>query len=315
MPFLKNLSLLFLLFIVSSCQSTALKVEDLDSKKVLFLGDSITHNGLYVSFFEYYLFKSGFNADVISVGLGSETTSGLSESDHPFPRPCIHTRIDNVLKETKPEIVVFCYGMNDGIYHPQSPERMAAYKKGVNSLISKIEAVGAKVVIMTPPPFDSVPITKKTVKKNALDFSYKKPYEGYNDVLRDYAAWLLTLDYPVVDQNGLLGAYLEAQRKVDSNFKFSGDGIHPNPEGHLLMAKALLHELSLSSARSIKVSDAGNLLKDTLFKKVHKRRSARSRAWLEYIGYTRGKVVKKDSVTAEEKVCQKLKVRILQSNN
>ncbi|MCM8533695.1 MAG: SGNH/GDSL hydrolase family protein [Lentisphaeraceae bacterium] len=313
MSFLKNLALLLLLLLVSSCQSTSVKIDDLESKKVLFLGDSITNNGLYVSFFEYYLFKSGINADVISVGLGSETTSGLSENAHPFPRPCVHTRIDNILKETKPEIVVFCYGMNDGIYHPQSPERMKAYRDGVNSLINKIETVGAKVIIMTPPPFDPVPIAKKTVDKLAADFSYKTPYKGYNDVLGDYADWLMTLDYPVVDQNGLLSEYLKLQRKSDPSFKFSGDGIHPNPEGHLLMSKALLHELSLSDARNIKVSDAESLLKDPLFKKVHKRRSMRSKAWLEYIGYTRGKVVKKASVTAEEKASETLKTEILKA--
>ena len=32
--------------------------------------------------------------DIVNLGLGSETVSGLSEPDHPYPRPDLHERID-----------------------------------------------------------------------------------------------------------------------------------------------------------------------------------------------------------------------------
>ncbi len=65
----------------------------LEGKRVLFLGDSITQDGRYVSFVGYYLNRlfpeKQFN--MYSLGLGSETVSGLSEQGHAggaFPRPC-----------------------------------------------------------------------------------------------------------------------------------------------------------------------------------------------------------------------------------
>jgi len=60
---------------------------DLKNKRVLFLGNSITHQGLYVSFIEYALQGANPKAsiDIISIGLGSETVSCLSEPSHPFP--------------------------------------------------------------------------------------------------------------------------------------------------------------------------------------------------------------------------------------
>ncbi|MDX1565569.1 MAG: hypothetical protein R3236_09200, partial [Phycisphaeraceae bacterium] len=92
------------------------------SERVLILGDSITHGGTYVTMFEAYLYRNhpDLKVDVLGVGLSSETASGLSEKTHPFPRPDVHTRLDSALAKTKPNVVVACYGMNDGIYHPQS---------------------------------------------------------------------------------------------------------------------------------------------------------------------------------------------------
>lgn len=59
---------------------------------------------------------------LLNLGLSSETASGLSEPTHPFPRPDVKTRIDRISEKTKPDVEFICYGMNDGIYHPQSEE-------------------------------------------------------------------------------------------------------------------------------------------------------------------------------------------------
>ncbi|MEN8715562.1 MAG: G-D-S-L family lipolytic protein, partial [Verrucomicrobiales bacterium] len=72
---------------------------------VLFLGDSITHAGHYVADLDAVLQSRGANAELINLGLPSETCTGLSEPDHPFPRPNIHDRIDNALKIVNPNLV------------------------------------------------------------------------------------------------------------------------------------------------------------------------------------------------------------------
>src|SRR5688572_17668343 len=68
-------------------------------RKILFLGDSNTFAGLYIAYVEGYL-RTRYPAedwDLINLGLPSEALSGLSEPDHPYPRPDVHERIDRAL--------------------------------------------------------------------------------------------------------------------------------------------------------------------------------------------------------------------------
>ena len=125
----------------SSQKTNSVGLSDfLNGQRILFIGDSITQDGRYVSFIEYY-FNSLFpknKFDIISIGLSSETVSGLTEPGHPYKRPCLLDRIDSALVKIKPQIIIACYGMNDGIYHPQSESRMKAYREGINKLINKV---------------------------------------------------------------------------------------------------------------------------------------------------------------------------------
>ena len=93
---------------------------------------------------------------LINLGLPSETCSGLSEPAHPFPRPNVHERIGRALKKMKPDLVFACYGMNDGIYYPFSEERFEKYRIGIQQIIEKVKASGARLILMTPPSFDPV---------------------------------------------------------------------------------------------------------------------------------------------------------------
>ena len=63
------------------------------AKRILFLGDSITHAGHYITLIETQLRMTGQAVpEMINLGLPSETACGLSEPDHPFPRPDVHER-------------------------------------------------------------------------------------------------------------------------------------------------------------------------------------------------------------------------------
>lgn len=100
-----------------------------------------------------------WTAELIPSGVPSETVSGLSEAAHPYPRPCVHERLARELAEAAPDMVIACYGMNDGIYHPFSEERFAAYQAGMLALSTRVGEAGAGIVLMTPPPFDALSMT------------------------------------------------------------------------------------------------------------------------------------------------------------
>ena len=99
-----------------------------NTKTILFLGDSITAAGGYVRIIDAELAKQPPTNSwkVINRGKSSETVSDLSEEYHPGRRPCLFARLDKELADAKPDWVVACYGINDGIYHPFSEKRFAA---------------------------------------------------------------------------------------------------------------------------------------------------------------------------------------------
>ena len=296
-------------------KAPAFTAEALAGKRVLWLGDSITQAGTYVSFVEYFL-NTQFpaqNFDIISLGLASETVSGLSEKQHPFPRPHVLERLHRALDATKPEIVVASYGMNDGIYHPQSAERMKAFQEGLQKLMAAVKARGAKLILLTPPPFDALPVAAKLQKAGAPDFAYFAPFEDYDAVLADYASWEKTLAAPdvlVVDLHTALRDYVQAQRVTNPQFSFANDGIHPNDAGHLLMARTILSALGMAVPDSDLNAELHKINADPLWNLIRTRRAARSTGWLSFVGYTREKAVKTDSITGVETAAAALQEQI-----
>ena len=221
-----------------------------DGERVLFLGDSITQAGQYVAFIETYLWAKypARDIDIINLGLSSETASGQSEKDHPGRRPCIHDRLDKCLATADADWVVVCYGMNDGIYHPPGAERLAAYKEGITKLVKKVQAVGAKVILMTPPPFDvkTRRLRGAKVQPAGADlYGYKTPYEDYDQVLAGYGDWIMTQRDKVahvIDLHTPMSAYIAACRDANPEYTY-GDSVHPPRSGHYRMALAFLEAL------------------------------------------------------------------------
>lgn len=287
----------------------------LENKRVLWLGDSITQIGDYVTFAEYDLEKQypADRFDIVSIGLASETTSCLSEKTHPFPRPCVQERLERALTMVKPQVVVACYGMNDGIYHPQSAERMHAFEQGIEKVIAAAHAAGAQVILLTPPPFDRLPV-KNLAGKDAADFGFMAPYEGYDSVLADYAHWEMQLpksEATVIDLHTPMNAYLAERRKTEADFTFAKkDGIHPDALGQLLMAQIVLRGLGVSVGGSDLQAELARIQADPLYALIKEQREARSTGWLKYVGYTRGETVKADSVVDVEKEIAALQGKI-----
>lgn len=284
-------------------------------QRVLVLGDSITQDGRYVTFLEYYLhrFAPGAKCDLISIGLSSETMSGLTEPKHPAPRPCILDRLDRALQAVKPQVVLACYGMNDGIYHPSSPARLAAFNTGLAQLIEKVRASGARLVLITPPVFDPRPIRTRTVPAEAPEFGYNHPFVGYDAVLAELAAEetaRLAPGITVIDLHTPMAAALATERARDPNFTFSPDGVHPNDTGHLLMARTVAAGLGLTVPSLTPAAELAALRVDPLFALVRDRRALRSEAWLPFVGFTNGATFKSASVAAAEQVVARLQGEI-----
>jgi lysophospholipase L1-like esterase len=265
--------------------------------RIVFLGDSITYSGQYVEFLEAGLRLQWPKAEfeIISAGLPSETVSGLSEPGHAggqFPRPDLHERLDRALAKTKPNLVIACYGMNDGIYHPFSEERFRRFQEGIGRLREKTAAAGAQIIHLTPPTFDPVPIQARLLP--AGRDSYPQPYAGYNEVLDRYADWLLAQraqGWVVVDIHGPMNRHLAEHRKQDPAYRLAGDGVHPNTTGHWLMARPLLLHFGvpadLAAADDAKQMTSTHPSGGELLALIQQRQRLLKDAWLTDIGHQR----------------------------
>lgn len=250
-------------------------------RRIVFLGNSITYQGTFVSYIDMYLtvHYPEKNYEIINLGLPSETVSGLSEPNHAdgkFPRPDLHERLQRILVELKPDLVIANYGMNDGIYLPYDEDRFGKFKTGMDWLHQAVENSGAKIIHVTPPIYDE--------KKGA----------AYANVLDLYSDWLIsrryTADWKVIDLHWPMRKALEDRREADPDFVFAKDGIHPNEAGHFLMAKEVL--LGLGQNQTKDASSIEELLVSfpegmKVLKLVQQRQEILRDAWLRQTGHLR----------------------------
>ncbi|WP_178024010.1 alpha/beta fold hydrolase [uncultured Paenibacillus sp.] len=258
-------------------------------KRIVFFGDSITENGTYIRNLEAFFLKHmpERRLEWINLGVSSETAAGTSESDHPFPRPCVHERLDRALEETRPDWAFICYGMNDGIYHPLGEQRFEAYREGVRRAVERVRGTGARVILMTPPPFDVGSIGGEALPDGMDDYSFERPYVDYHSVLDRYAAWVREYGeaegLTVVDLRGPLGELIRARREADPGYRY-GDGIHPNEDGHWVIARTILSRVfHLELERMPSWADGGN---SEFIRLVGTRRAILNAAWREHVGHT-----------------------------
>lgn len=256
--------------------------------KVLFLGNSITYAGSYITDIEAYFITRYPKRQVefINVGLPSETVSGLSEDGHAggrFPRPDLHERLQRVLDQTKPDLVFACYGMNDGIYLPLDEQRFRAFKDGIQWLHDQLAKTGARIIHLTPPIYDE----------------FRGPDKGYASVLDTYSDWLLaqkaTANWEVADLHYPMKKYLDAHRAIDAQFAIDGfalanDGVHPGEVGHWIMAKSILlylGEKGIAPFPTIKAAVSIVPNGEQILKLVGERQTIMKDAWLTTTGHKR----------------------------
>ena len=255
-----------------------------DVHRIVFLGDSITQAGDYVTDVDSWLVSQGLNVEVLNLGLGSETASDLTDAENAghknafgFVRPSISERLGRVLAAAKPDLLFVCYGMNDGGSLPADDGGMARFSEATTRLRDAALKAGVRrVVLCTPPVHDA----KGNEALNQHDAN-----------LARYSAWLLSKKaqgWDVVDIHGPMRTALDEGRAKDPAFALAGDGVHPGREGHWLMACAILEQCfgakldGVSSAEQLFPKD-GQAIR-TL---VRQRMDVLFGAWMTKIGHTR----------------------------
>ena len=175
----------------------------------------------------------------------------------------------------KPKYVTILLGMNDGGYKQWDAATFETYQKGMLELLDKINSIGATAIVMGPTMYDRDALLLSPNHKAGFDSDAGKYYNAvlayYGSYMRD-AAHERGLAY--VDMFGALNDLSEAQRQQDPNFTMIPGAVHPDPNGHTVMATTFIQTLNAPHAVSNTVArfDAKAGWKVTVGPRRHGRR-------------------------------------------
>lgn len=216
-----------LLFGKSQLQAEPGAIKLPQNAKLAIIGDSITEGKLYSMFIESYLLACAGRQDVqcFQFGWSGETAALFKE------------RMWNDLDVFKPDSATICYGMNDGTYQAYNDVIGSNYETAMRSVITGLQKMGVKQMVVGTP--------------GAVDTHY---FQGvgsavYNDNLAKLGAIDLKLagefsiGFANVHQT-MMDAMSKAKAARGANYDVCGmDGVHPQLNGHLLMALSFLKAL------------------------------------------------------------------------
>jgi len=199
-------------------------------QRVAIVGDSITEQKLYSKFIELYLTACLPELDLqcIQLGWGGETAPGFA------------ARMNNDLLPWKPDVVTTCYGMNDGGYRAYEEGIGKRYAQAMADIVARIKKTGATVVVGGPGVVDS----------KYFQGGGEKP-KVYNDNLKHLSEQAMkiaeTEGFPHADVFGAMMAAMEKSKPAlgDAYDVGGRDGVHPGPNGHLVMAYAFLKGMGI----------------------------------------------------------------------
>jgi len=206
-----------------------------DGQKVAFLGDSITANGWssptgYVHLVIAGLASNGVKATAIPAGI-----SGHKSDD-------MLARVDRDVISKKPDWMTISCGVND-VWHGAKGVPLDKYKENMTAIVDKAQAAGIKVMILT-----------STVIGEDVGNANNVKLKDYNAFLKELATQKKCL---LADLNTDMQNALDAGEKAGKKrgAMLTGDGVHPNAPGNMMMATGILKTFGLSDSQVAKAKD------------------------------------------------------------
>ena len=195
---------------------------------VAVVGDSITEQKQYSVFIEDYLLmcQPAEKLRIAQFGWGGETAAGFEK------------RMKNDMLRFEPELITTCFGMNDGGYGPLTPERAELYRASQQKIVDKAKKANVRAIVIGSPGC----VDTNKFRGPKLAGVYNKTLGELRDIAREVAETnqvaFADVHTPMVD------AMNAAKEKYGAEYHVGGaDGVHPDANGHLVMAYAFLKAL------------------------------------------------------------------------
>ena len=196
--------------------------------RVAVLGDSITEQKNYSVILEEYLLmcQPVTGAQTVQFGWSGETTWGFKG------------RLKQDVLWFKPTVATVCYGMNDGGYAPLDPNRLKDYTQSTIDIVKQLKAGGVRLIVLTGPgPVD----TDAFRRDNISPEEYNKTLAALNKAAGEIAK---QEGVAFADLHTVMSQGMARFKQKHPGVPIAGpDGVHPDNNGHLVMAYAILKAL------------------------------------------------------------------------
>jgi len=206
-----------------------------DGDRAVFLGNSITDGGHYHSYiWLYYMTRfPHMNLKVYNAGIGGNTAEDM------------YNRLDTDVFNKRPTVLMVTFGMNDSgyfEYNGDNPQAFGEAKyqecfKNYQMMEKRLQQIpGTRIVMMGSSPYDE---TAKVPNNN--------PFKGKNAVMKRIVQFQKQSaagnNWQFTDLNEPMTAINRHFQQMEPAFTICGnDRIHPDNDGHMVMAYLFLKE-------------------------------------------------------------------------
>ena len=194
-------------------------------ESIAFLGDSITQQGAgspggYVRLVASGLAAQGIDVTVIPAGISGHKSNQML------------ARLEEDVLSKKPNWMALSCGVNDVMHQARGEGVLLEdYKKNITEILDRCQQAGVKVIVLTATQI-GLPLTKPANVKLA----------DYNAFLREAAK---ARNLPLADLSAAMADEQAALEKAGVKRSLTGDGVHMNLYGNLMMAKGVLTTFGL----------------------------------------------------------------------
>lgn len=204
-----------------------------EGDRAVFLGNSITDGGHYHSYiWLYYMTRfPDMNLRVFNAGIGGDTAYDMNK------------RLDGDVFSKRPTVLMVTFGMNDSGYQEYNGDSAKEFGesrynecfRNYQNIEGRLKALpDTRVVLMGSSPFDETVVIKDNT-----------PLKGKNAVMERIVAFqkesAMNNHWEFTDLNQPMTAINKHFQQKDPSFTLCGnDRIHPDNDGHMIMAYLFL---------------------------------------------------------------------------
>jgi lysophospholipase L1-like esterase len=205
-----------------------------DQDRVVFFGDSITQQRLYTTYIEHYVLTRFPDRRVTFINSGWDGDQVTSNDCKPCAGTGAMARLKRDVIDRQPTVVTLLFGMNDGRYQEFDPAILKVYEDGMDRIIRQLKTNthAPRIYAMTPTVYDPTRHTpwSKTDR-------YNEVLDSYSEAAKQLAA---REGLSIIDLHRVTTEALRRAKEIEPSYTFVEDGVHPDENGHMIMAAEIL---------------------------------------------------------------------------